>query len=425
MTTGLLFVLLMAISLVVLVVVAKWPVSLSLAATSVLILLLAGDGGLHLDKLVEGMFGYLDVGIVLITAMIFIKILEANGMLAELTRVIIVAFGRSPLGLLVALTIVVMFPGRITGSCTASVLGTGAIVAPILVEMGLPLLVAGAFISSAAVYGMIAPPVNVLVMTIGGGIDLPYIGFDLPLALVSFPMAILTSIYLGYRYVEKDKLARVIERSRTSGGQSGGAQYLPLLVVFILMVGPKAFPQWFPDPRLPLTFLIGSALALCTGKRVKPLKAALDGVNEILPVIGILFGVGMLIEVMTLTGIRGAIVVGALSLPDVLMLAGLALILPIFGGVSVYGGASVLGVPFALAMLGKDQIIVLTALSLIGAMGSYMPPVALTPVVTAKMIGEAHYMKIARLCLVPSIAAILVGLLMIVFANPIAHFLGV
>lgn len=425
MTTGLLFVLLMAISLVVLVVVAKWPVSLSLAATSVLILLLAGDGGLHLDKLVEGMFGYLDVGIVLITAMIFMKILEANGMLAELTRVIIVAFGRSPLGLLVALTIVVMFPGMITGSCTASVLGTGAIVAPILVEMGLPLLVAGAFISSAAVYGMIAPPVNVLVMTIGGGIDLPYIGFDLPLALVSFPMAILTSIYLGYRYVEKDKLARVIERSRTSGGQSGGAQYLPLIVVFILMVGPKAFPQWFPDPRLPLTFLIGSALALCTGKRAKPLKAALDGVNEILPVIGILFGVGMLIEVLTLTGIRGAIVVGALSLPDVLMLAGLALILPIFGGVSVYGGASVLGVPFALAMLGKDQIIVLTALSLIGAMGSYMPPVALTPVVTAKMIGEAHYMKIARLCLVPSIAAILVGLLMIVFANPIAHFLGV
>lgn len=91
--------------------------------------------------------------------------------------------------------------------------------------MGLPLLVAGAFISSAAVYGMIAPPVNVLVMTIGGGIDLPYIGFDLPLALFSFPLAILTSIYLGYRYVEKDKLARVIERSRAQGGEGGFLLY--------------------------------------------------------------------------------------------------------------------------------------------------------------------------------------------------------
>jgi hypothetical protein len=68
---------------------------------------------------------------------------------------------------------------------------------------------------------------------------------------------------------------------------------------------------------------------------------------------------------------------------------------------------------------------VLAALSLIGAMGSYMPPVALTPVVAAKLVGEPQYMKIARLCLVPAIAAIGVGVLMIVFANPIARFLGV
>ena len=425
MTTGLMFLLLMAVVLVVLVVVAKWPVSLSLAATSVLILLLAGDGDLHLDKLVEGMFGYLDVGLVLIAAMIFMKIIEANGLLAELTRAIIVAFGRSPLQLLIALTVVIMFPGMITGSCTASVLGTGAIVAPILVELGLPLIVAGAFISSAAVYGMIAPPVNVLVMTIGGGIDLPYIGFELPLLLSSLPLAILTSLYLGYRHVQRDKLALVIERSRAEGGKGSFGLYLPLLVVFVLMVGPKAFPTWFPDPRLPLTFLIGAVLALMSGKRVNPLRCARDGVSEILPVIGILFGVGMLIEVMTLTGIRGSVVIGALSLPSFLMLAGVALILPIFGGVSVYGGASVLGVPFALAMLGQNQIIVLTALSLIGAMGSYMPPVALTPVVTAKLIGVNDYGEIAKLCFWPAVAAVLVGLLMIVFANPIAAFLGV
>ena len=425
MTTGLMFLLLMAVVLVMLVVVAKWPVSLSLAATSVLILLLAGDGGLHVDKLVEGMFGYLDVGLVLIAAMVFMKIIEANGLLAELTRAIIVAFGRSPLQLLIALTVVIMFPGMITGSCTASVLGTGAIVAPILVELGLPLIVAGAFISSAAVYGMIAPPVNVLVMTIGGGIDLPYIGFELPLLLSSLPLAIFTSLFLGYRHVQRDKLALVIERSRAEGGAGSFALYLPLIVVFILMVGPKAFPTWFPDPRLPLTFLIGALLALFTGKRVNPLSCAREGVREILPVIGILFGVGMLIEVMTLTGIRGSVVIGALSLPSTLMLAGVALILPIFGGVSVYGGASVLGVPFALAMLGQNQIIVLTALSLIGAMGSYMPPVALTPVVTAKLIGVNDYGEIAKLCFWPAVAAVLVGLLMIVFANPIAAFLGV
>ena len=46
-------------------------------------------------------------------------------------------------------------------------------------------------------------------------------------------------------------------------------------------------------------------------------------------------------------------------------------------------------------------------------------------VVTAKMIGEPEYGKIAKLCIVPALFAIGVGLLMIVFANPIAKFLGV
>ncbi|MCK7475788.1 MAG: hypothetical protein MZV49_25135 [Rhodopseudomonas palustris] len=81
------------------------------------------------------------------------------------------------------------------------------------------------------------------------------------------------------------------------------------------------------------------------------------------------------------------------------------MILPLFGGISVYGGASVLGVPFALALLGRNQVIVLSALSLIGAMGSYIPPVAFTPVVTAGLLGEP-YMPIVRRCLGPAVAAV-------------------
>ena len=47
------------------------------------------------------------------------------------------------------------------------------------------------------------------------------------------------------------------------------------------------------------------------------------------------------------------------------VLAGVALILPIFGGVSVYGGASVLGVPFALAMLGAALLLLGTVFLLV------------------------------------------------------------
>ncbi len=413
---------------VAMVVWLKLPVSLSLACASILLALVAGYG-IPVDKLVEGMFGYLDVGLVLVMAMIFMKVIEANGLLGELTRRIIVSLGGSPILLLVALTVIIMFPGMITGSCTASVLGTGALVAPVLMQMGLPLAVAGAVISSAAVYGMIAPPVNILVMIIGGGIDLPYIGFDLILILITFPLAIATTLFLATKWVDKSKLAGVVSRNRMikppAGWKGGWISYLPLVVVFVLMIGPKAFPKWFPDPRLPLTFFIGSVVGILSGKKIDVVKSSRDAVSEILPVIGILFGVGMLIEILTLTGLRGAIVVGALSLPKALILVGIAVIMPLFGGISVYGGASVLGVPFALAMLGGNQIIVLSALSLIGAMGSYMPPVALTPVVTAQLIGEKNYFEIVKRCLLPAVFAIAVGVLMLAFPNQIAKLLGV
>ncbi|MFZ4615526.1 MAG: TRAP transporter large permease [Rectinemataceae bacterium] len=424
MTTQFLLLAFMVLAFVGLVLVAKLPVSLSLVITAVALPLLAGRG-IPLDQLVEGMFGYLDTGLVLITAMIFLKVIEGNGLLAGLTRSITLRFGSSPLLLLVALTIVIMFPGMITGSCTASVLGTGTLVSPILLAMGMPLPVVGAVISSAAVYGMIAPPVNIPVMIIGGGIDLPYIGFDGVLALVSFPLAILTTLIIGYRHVDRAALARVIESKRAETGSVGPAAYLPLLVAVVLMVGPKAFPRWFPDPRMPLTFMISAASGLLVGRRFDVVRAARSGVSEILPVVGILFGVGMLIEMMTMTGIRGAIVVGALSVPPALMLAVIAVSLPLFGGISVYGGASVLGVPFALALLGQNQIVVLSALSLIGAMGSYMPPVALTPVVTAQLICEPRYGRIVKLALLPAVLAVLAGLAMLVWANPIAKFLGV
>ena len=423
MTVYLLLLALMVVCFVLLVLVAKLPASLGLIITAIVVALVAG-AVFPLDKFVEGMFGYLDTCLVLITAMVFIKVIEANGMLAELTRSVISAFGRSPLVLLIALTIIVMFPGMITGSCTASVLGTGALVAPILMQMGMPLAVAGAVVTSAAVYGMIAPPVNISVMIMGGGIDLPYVGFDGILALVTFPLAILTSIFIGYRYIERKKLSLVVEENRKAPRAANWTVYIPLLAVIVLMVGPKFFPHWFPDLMLPLTFIIGTLLALVTGRKFPVLKVVRQGVSDILGVVGILFGVGALIEVMTLTGMRGGIVVGALSLPASLMLLTIAVILPLFGGISVFGAASVLGVPFALALLGKNQIVVLSALSLIGAMGSYMPPVALTPVVTAKILGVPKYGTINRYCILPAAAAVGVGVLMIVFANPIAKFLG-
>jgi len=399
----------------------KWPVGLSLAATSVVVA--AADGhGIPLRHLVEGMFGYIDVSLVLITAMIFMKVIEKNGLLDALTCDLMLRFGRSPATMLTAMTIIIMFPGMITGSCTSSVLSTGVLMVPVLLKMNMPRETAGAIVAMAAVYGMIAPPVNIVVMIIGGGIDMPYIGFDLPLLYMTLPLAILTTLYLGYGYARRADMASVVEefacRERAPGGF---LLYLPLLAVVVLMIGPKALPAWFPDPRLPLTFVIGTGLALLSGRKFSLLEAAQNGVTEILSVVGILMGVGMLIQIMTLTGIRGDIAVTSLSLPPYLLLAGIAIMLPLFGGISVFGAASVLGVPFILTMLSQNLIITAAGMSLIAAMGSFMPPVALTAVIAAQVVEEPDYLKIVKPLIVPSLVAIGVGVLMIKYATQIAR----
>lgn len=399
----------------------KLPVGISLALTSILLAVAGGHLQLGLiEHLVNGMFGYLDVSLVLITAMIFMKAMEKNGLLKRLTKDLVLQVGRSPLLLLIVITLLIMFPGAITGSCSASVLSTGVLLAPLLIELNMPRHIVGAIITMAAVYGMIAPPVNIIAMIIGAGMDVPYIGFDFLLLLITVPLAIISNIYLGYRYVGKADLNGIVEKFRNQQTQSGWLIYIPLIIMMVLMIGPKAWPQIIPDPGLPLTFCLATLLVMVTGERFSLLQVAKQGIGEILPIVSLLIGVGMLIEVMTLTGLRGYIVVNMLSIPAYFMLLGIAVCLPAFGGISVFGSASVLGVPFALALLGSNQIVTITALSLIAAMGSFMPPVALTPVIAAQVIGEPSYGKIVKACWVPILLATIIGIVMIQFAEPIA-----
>jgi len=402
----------------------KMPVGFALAITSVVLALAAGHFNVTiLEHLINGMFGYLDVSLVLITAMVFMKVIEKNGLLKALTRDLILKFGGSPITFLIVITLLIMFPGAITGSCAASVLSTGVLLAPVLLQLNMPRHIVGAIITMAAVYGMIAPPVNIIVMIIGAGMDVPYLGFNTVLLLITVPLAISTTLYLGYSYAKKADLQGIVAELRVEKTESSFLLYSPLMVMLLLMIVPKVFPQSIPDPGMPPTFLVAIIIAIFTGRKFKVPQAVKQGVSEILPVVSLLIGVGMLIEIMTLIGLRGFIVVNMLSIPAYLMLVGIVVSMPLFGGISVFGSASVLGVPFALALLGSNQIITISALSLIAAMGSFMPPVALTPTIAAQVIGEPSYGKLIRPCLVPIIFALIVGVLMLVFADPIAKII--
>lgn len=418
-----LFLLVLMIALIVgLVLWMKLPVGLSLLVTATV---MAGIGtrSFPLKQLVEGMFGYLDVCLLLVAAMIFLAMIERNGLLERLTRDLIVFCGNSPSALLISLTMIMMFPGAITGSCTASVLGTGPVVTPIFRRMGIPTARIGAIISSSAVFGMIAPPVNIPVLAICGGIDMPYIGFAGILALMTIPPALLCTFFFAYGYARKTDLKSIVEEVRQQDVQKGCTIYIPLIVVVTMMLLPKMFPGKAPDIGLAATFALGAVCSAFFGRKLNVLKSARAGAANILDVVGILFGVGALIEIMTMTGVRGEIVTLTLNLPHYLTIPAIVTALPVFGGVSVYGAASVLGVPFVLADIGQNLIVTASAVSLLASIGSYLPPVALTSVITAQLLGEKSYVPISKQCIFPSVLSVALAIFMLVNANAIAKMM--
>lgn len=400
----------------------KLPVSVSMVLAAV-IGALCGGQGIPIRHLVEGTFSYVDTILVIATAMIFMRVIQKSGALDALSTLIVQKFHRFPALVLCMVMLIIMFPGMITGSSTASVLSAGSIMAPVLMLMGVPMLETASIIALGGLLGMIAPPVNIPAMIIGGGIDIPYVGFEGPLMLLTFPLAILFVLMLGYKYAKKMNYEEVKDKLNKEPGEKFGFRlYIPILLAIVLMVLNKTVPA-IPDLGMPLVFLISAAVGCFTGYKFNVLETCKEAINTVLPVLGILMGVGMFIQIMTLTGVRGLIVTSCLSLPNWALYVAMAVSIPLFGAVSSYGASSVLGVPFLLAMLTQNQIITAAAISLVAALGDMMPPTALAGIFAAQVVGMERYTPILKKCLIPSLIIILWAVAIILLSNTLAPYI--
>lgn len=229
----------------------KLPIAIAMSLAAVLGAL-AGGFGVPLRHLVEGMFGYIDTILIIACAMIFMKTVQHIGLLDALAAWGIRRFRSVPLMLCALVTFLVMLPGMLTGSSTAGCLTTGALVAPVLLRLGVGRARAAAAIAMAAIFGMIAPPIDIPVMLIGGGIDMPYVGFALPLLLATVPLALFSSLWLLYpdlrRGTGADPEGLEAELTRMERTPLSLRLFLPFGVLLVLMGGSSssrgASPAW-------------------------------------------------------------------------------------------------------------------------------------------------------------------------------------
>jgi GntP family gluconate:H+ symporter len=382
---------------------------------------LVGGYGIPVRHLVEGMFGFLEPALIVATAIVFMRIVTATGALGALNRAMVQSLRGRPTLLLVLTVFFIMLPGMLTGLSSVCVLTTGALVAPTLLAMNIPAAAVGAFIALAAVLGEIAPPINIPVMIIGGGADMPYIGFEGPLLLLAVPLAILLGVYVRVRYVRVRSLTPAVPM-QPSFGTHGVKMFFPLAVVIGLMVAIRAVPATIPDIGVPLIFTAGIVSSFGTGNRFPFVATVREGIRDAIPVMSILAGVGMFVQVMTLTGVRGMMAVGALEVPRALLYVGVGLIMPAIG--SAYASASVIGVPLLFALLGRNEIVVASGLSLIASLADLMPPPTILCVFAGQVVGEKNPFRILRHALPFMVVMLAAGLTMVILANAVGSLFG-
>ncbi len=397
-----------------------------------MILILAGitatlvDGwGFAIRHWVEGSFYFLPLILTIVSGMVMVNIFKENGMLGTLTDTLIRRFYNYPSVLLSFLMLIMMFPGMVTGSAPAVVLTTGVMIAPILMKMGIPRISVAAILAMASIAGQQAPPVNVPIMIICTSVFMPYEGFMAPLALLNFPLGIFSILFLGRKYVTVERLQEIAEEPVDPDLPKNSFKlYFPMLLLTVLLSGPRLVPGW-PDVSTPLPFLIVSVVALFTGKRVNFFKSSHWTFAEAMNMIILFTGIGVLIQSMALTGVRGLIATITISLPRYILFTGFSIVGILLPGVLVtFGTAAVLGPPYILAVQDLNSIIFSSGAALIMGIGCLVPPTGIGGLFAMRVVGEEKYWPIFKKCIVPAIVALVLGLLFMIYANEIGRIPG-
>jgi len=382
---------------------------------------LAGGFWIPARHIAEGAMTYLDINLIFITATLFMNILKESGGVAYVVRGILKGFHKSRALLLILLTLLLLIPGALTGAGSVTVLITGGMVAVVLNYMGISRPKTAAIVFIVAGLSAAAPPVSLWAMMTAAGVNMPYVGFFFPLLIPCVIAALLTVFILGWKGTETD-IEKAFEELPEPPEQMNWIRIIVPFVIFIGLIAiGRIWPHSTPIIGLPLMFLCAAVMSfILSPVKLNFFKISRDTVEQLLPLIGTLTCAGILVQIMTLTGVRGLLAVTTATLPVVIVFATLFIILPVSEAVLMWGAAPVIGVPLVLLFntIGLNPIIALAGMSLIWPLGDALPPTAIIGRLTVEVVGyKESYMRFLRFCLIPAIIIMIMGTLMVRYSS--------
>lgn len=261
---------------------------------------LAAGMGVRFREIVEGPFGFLDALLPCVLGMVFLRVLKDSGAWERLFRLL---QGKAPLPSSFGMLLFLALPGMLTGFATASVLMSARPVYELLTRRGAPKARALGFVTVGAFLGMMLPPncAPAIVAANGAGsvLPTPYVGFFVPLLVLSLPAFLLFGC-----------LSAPLFRGEAKAEPVGSLlPLLPLCAVLALVLVDGLLGSFVYVGGQVVIFLAGIVLAfLLPGERRGP-KAAFDtliqGVTDIAVPVAAVFALGAFIEVSSMNGVRG------------------------------------------------------------------------------------------------------------------------
>jgi hypothetical protein len=138
----------------------------------------------------------------------------------------------------------------------------------------------------------------------------------------------------------------------------------------------------------------------------------------------VLVSVGVLVQIMTLTGVRGWLVVNTMSLATPWNYPSLLFGIPLLGGaLTAMAASDVLGVPAAFSFIGQDMILNVAALSAIAALAEFVPPTSISAALACYVVGGGTVGQVFRRSWPPLAVLAVLALLMLIFAPQLAGVL--
>jgi hypothetical protein len=389
---------------------------------------IAGGVGVPARHIAEGAMTYLDINLIFITATLFMNILKESGGVAFVVRGMFERFHRRRVILLILLTVLLLVPGALTGAGSVTVLITGGMVATVLMGLGVPRVKTAAIVFIIAGLSAAAPPVSLWAMMTAAGVNMPYVGFFWPLMVPCLIAGLLAMFILGWKGTPADVEKAFEDLPVPPAGMNWLKVLLPFVVFLGLILVGRTWPFSTPVTGLPFMFLCAALTSyLLSPQKINIFQISRQTVEQLLPLLGTLTCAGVLVQLMTLTGVRGLLAVTTVTLPVTIVFASLFLVLPFSEAVLMWGAAPVIGVPLVLLFntIGLDPIVALAGMSVIWPLGDALPPTAIIGRLTVDVAGyRESYARFLKACWIPAIIIVVAGTLMVVFSKHLSFLTG-